>query len=62
MQDATETETDYRLRIDLPGFSFEEVNVELQGDKLKVTAEKEESKGAVKVSLREGCQAEWSGC
>ena len=41
-QDATETETDYLLRIDLPGFSAEEVDIELQGDKLTVSAKKDE--------------------
>jgi hypothetical protein len=52
IQDATETETDYRLRIDLPGFIPEKVDIELQGDKLNITAKKEESKGADKVSHR----------
>lgn len=42
-QDATETDTDYRLRVDLPGFSAEEVDIELQGDRLSITANKAES-------------------
>lgn len=42
-QDATETDTEYWLRVDLPGFSAEEVDVELQGDRLSITANKAES-------------------
>lgn len=41
--DATETNTEYRLRVDLPGFASQEVDIELQGDKLSVTANKAES-------------------
>lgn len=41
-QDATETETDYLLRIDLPSFSAEEVDIELQGDKLTISAKKDQ--------------------
>lgn len=50
LQDATETQTEYKLRIDLPGFSAEEVDIELQGDKLTISAKKDQAnEGDAKV-------------
>lgn len=42
MQDTCQSETEYILRLDLPGFSAEEVNIEVLDNKLTISAARAE--------------------
>jgi HSP20 family molecular chaperone IbpA len=52
-QDASESDTDYKLQIDLPGFDAEDIDIELQDGKLTVSAQKQDGQAKEGVKVRD---------